>query len=340
MQIKNSVLLVTALTASSAAARLHGHERRHAHPERRGVGDMVYATMGGKVVSWINEWTGHATTSADDAQATASSDATNAIPNAPAQPTDAPAPKSSDDDEDKDEDKDEDEDKPSAKELTKGSCKDWLCSKNAGDYTRDGFGEATKNNDLSYIFYTGNVGKPWGSNIQEVDKSRACEYEHVVRFDGSEEDPWTITFWNKMGPDGKLTGWFGHSALTIRIQPGETKYVAFDSDSQGAWGAAKGNTLPVNHWGAYACTWGEFDFGNNGNEGWVGWDVSAIEVMKTTKEVQGMKICNHDGKGCSSISNLGKKVENAYTDKEEGVDGIGGRHPPGPARLLVNIDYE
>ncbi|KAF5865721.1 hypothetical protein ETB97_002699 [Aspergillus alliaceus] len=330
MQIKNSVVLLTALTASSAVARMHGHDRRHAHhhlqhEEKRAVGDMVYANINGIWQSWVNEWSGHATTSSGPVIATSSattfpSGGSNGGPTAisSAVPTATGGPVV----------------------ATPGSCKQWHATKDDDSYTREGFGKSTKNNGGKYIDYKGNVGDPYGSNIIEVSESKACEYKHVVRIDGSEKEPWTVGFWNKMGPDGKLTGWYGNAVLTIKIHPGESKYIAFDEDTQGAWGAAKGDSLPLDKYGGYACTWGEFDFGNSGNKGWSGWDVSAIQAQEAGLDVQGMRICDHTGDKCSWISNLAKAMSNAYSALEAGVDGIGGNQIAGAVRLLVNIDYE
>ncbi|KAE8350220.1 hypothetical protein BDV28DRAFT_139501 [Aspergillus coremiiformis] len=328
MQIKNSMLLLTALTAGSAVARMHGHERRHTHrhlqnEEKRAVGEMVYANINGVWQSWVNEWSGHATASAsassDDSTATPSAASpTSPVASAPAVPTAT--------------------DGPSV--TTPGSCKQWHSTKDDSSYSREGFGKQTKDNGAKYIDYIGNVGDPYGSNIIEVSESKACEYKHVIRVDGSEKEPWTVAFWNKMGPDGKLTGWYGNAVLTVKVNPGESKYVAFDDDTQGAWGAAKGDKLPVDKFGGYSCTWGEFDFGNTSNQGWSGWDVSAIQAQNSDSEVQGMKICDHTGGKCSSISNSAKSVDNAYTAKEAGVDGIGGNQVAGAVRLIVNIDFD
>jgi hypothetical protein len=331
MQLKNSMILATALTAGSAVARMHGHERRHAHKaheEKRAVGDIVTAVIDGKVVSWTNEYAGGAAATAtadvnvNVAAALTVADATTTA-TASATSTSTSTSDSSDDDE--------------TVSSASGTCSNWHDTSDS--YSRSGFGEATVANLLEYIWYKGNVGNPWGSNIIEVDEDKACKYKYVVQFNGAKSDAWTIVFWNKFGPDGKLTGWYGNSALSLTINPGETKYVAFDEDTQGAWGAAKGTALPVDEYGGYSCTWGEIDFGNSGNDGWSGWDVSAIQVQMAKQEVQGMKICSHTGDGCSYITNLATKMHNAYSKAEEGVDGIGGNSVAGPVRLVVDIDY-
>lgn len=323
MQLKNSFVLLTALTAGSAVARLHGHERRHAHHARhqdvdkRGVGDMVYATINGALVSWVNEWSGQAT----KAPAAPASPTTASSPDATIISVDAtPTPE------------------PTSGPSDTAPPSDWAFYPANGDYSREGFGGKSSSGG-SGIFYKGNVGNPWGSNIIQVDGNKASKYRHIVKFEGSNEDPWTVVFWNKVGPDGKLTGWYGHSALKFTLEPGETRFVAFDEDSQGAWGAAKGENLPTDKVGGYACTWGEFDFGNTSNNGWSGWDVSAIQAQNAGLEVQGMRICDHKGGKCSAITKDAGKVTNAYTADLAGVDGIGGSLISGAVRLKVDLAY-
>ncbi|GIJ99181.1 hypothetical protein Aspvir_001307 [Aspergillus viridinutans] len=318
MQLKNSMLLLAALTAGSSVARMHGHERRHLHHagEKRAVGDTVYATIDGVLVSWINEWSGQAKTV--DKAVAQPTPATNAdrkgLAAAPTASTVEPSSSSS------------------------GVSVDWINTPTDDEYCTEGFGGRTEPSG-SGIFYKGNVGIPWGSNIIEVCPEKAKKYKHVAQFVGSNTDPWTVVFWNKIGPDGGLNGWYGHSALTITLQPGETKYVAFDENSQGGWGAAKGTELPKDQYGGYSCTWGEFDFDSTINHGWSGWDVSAIQAMNAGHEVQGMKICNHAGELCSVITHGLSKVIDAYTADLAYVDGIGGKVLPGPTRLRVHIDY-
>ncbi|PWY91180.1 allergen Asp f 4 [Aspergillus heteromorphus CBS 117.55] len=335
MQLKNSMLLVAALTAGSSVARLHGHERRHTHhDEKRAVGDIVIATIDGVQVSWTNEWSGvaattkvesFATTESFEAEVTGATVASSVVASVSAVPTASSTPV-----------------------TASGSCSSWTDTQSSGDYSRAGFGKSTvSKRDVSpldkrttnAIYYTGNVGSPWGSNIIEVTADNACEYKNVVRIDGSETDDWTVVFWNKIGPDGGLNGWYGNSALTLTVASGETKYIAFDDDSQGGWGAAKGDKLPTDEYGGYSCTWGEFDFANTSNDGWSGWDVSAIQAQNANQDVQGMKICSHTGSGCSSITTSAADVINAYTANLASADGIGGSCSSGPVRLEVSIDY-
>ncbi|RAL11299.1 allergen Asp F4 [Aspergillus homomorphus CBS 101889] len=333
MQLKNSLLLLTALTAGSSVARMHGHERRHHHHEKRNAGDEVYAVIDGVLQSWVNDWSGSATAAVEEkkAAATVAASATvevsanvgaSATAVASAAATASSSASSSD----------------SVVSSADGTCKSW--SATSSSYSRAGFGaKSNAKRTTDAIYYAGNVGSPWGSNIIEVSEDKACLYQYVVRFEGSSEDDWIVKFWNKVGPNGGLNGWYGNSALTFKIKAGETRYVAFDSDSQGGWGASKGDTLPTDEFGGYSCTWGEFDFGNTSNNGWSGWDVSAIQAQNAGHEVQGMRICEHTGDKCSTITNALGSVINAYTSNLADEDGIGGNSNAESVRLTVDLDY-
>lgn len=187
--------------------------------------------------------------------------------------------------------------------------------------------------------YKGNVGNPWGSNIYEISADALSQHQYTAKFTGQNTEPWTIVFWNKIGPDGQMDGWYGHSALTLTLNPGDTKYVAFDPNSQGGWAAAPGSSIPTDNYGGYSATWGEFDFGDAQNGGWSGFDVSAIQAQAAGQTVQGMQICQAGGNVCSTISGAAAVVENAYTKAEASQGGIGGNLPAGPVALDVVIDY-
>lgn len=314
MQLKNSLLLLTALSAGTAVGRMHAHERRHMQihqqreqeaVEKRAVGDWVTAKINGKYVSWQNTYDGGAAATAAPAPAEyGSPSATVVVPTGTASAS-ATASRSADD----------------------------------GQFTWQGFGGRTAPSG-SGVSYRGNVGNPWGSNIIEIPESEKDNYKYVVHFEPpADGQKWTVTFWNKIGPDGKMTGWYGNSALTFSIGPGENKYVAFDEDSQGAWGAAPGDSLPKDQYGGYSCTWGEFDFGSSINGGYSGWDVSAIQAQAAHQTVQGMQICEENGSGCSSISDGASQVIDAYTYDLKAVDGIGGQAGPGPVRLRVVLGW-
>ncbi|EDN07586.1 allergen Asp f 4 [Histoplasma capsulatum] len=205
-------------------------------------------------------------------------------------------------------------------------------------FTTTGFGGRSTAGTGSIDTYSGNVGNPWGSNIIEIPEKDASKYKYVVKVKGQNSEPWLVVFWNKMGPDGKLDGHYGHSALRFTLNPGDIKYVALDENSQGAFGAYPGNQLPKNTWGGYACTWGEFDFGSSPNGGWSGFDVSGIQAQMSKMPLQGMKICQVGGV-CSTVTSSGN-FDNAYAAKDHAIGGIGGNLAPGPVRLEVTIDYK
>ena len=208
----------------------------------------------------------------------------------------------------------------------------------SGTGSTSGFGGSTSSSG-SGDTYEGNVGNPYGSNIIEVSESDASSYEYVIQFKGQNTEDWTVVMWNKYGPDGQMDGFYGKASTTFTLSPGDTKYYAVDADSQGGWAAASGSTVPTGNSGAYAATWGEFDFGSTTNTGWSGFDVSAIQAQNNGLEVQGMQICDAIGSTCSAITANAGTVNNAYTSAQTDVGGIGGNLASGPARLAVTIDY-
>lgn len=215
----------------------------------------------------------------------------------------------------------------------------WAAVPSSGVYSTAGFGGSTDPFG-SGDTYVGNVGRPYGSNIIEVSPSDASRYEYVVKFVGPSMDGWQVVIWNKIGPDGKVDGWYGNACYTFTIAAGEVRYIAFAADSQGGWAAANTTSIPTNQFGSYASTWGEFDFGSSNNKGWSGFDVSAIQAQNANLEVQGMKICSIVPSNLCSYMTWGADiVHNAYTSSEAQQGGIGGNLVPGPVRLVVNIGY-
>ena len=216
----------------------------------------------------------------------------------------------------------------------------WTAAPSSGIYSTSGFGGSTDPFGAGDT-YVGNIGRPYGSNILEVSSSDASKYQYVVKFVGPSTDGWKVVIWNKVGPDGKLDGWYNDNAsLKFSIAAGEAKYIAFAFDSQGGWTAANTTSIPTDQWGSYASTWGEFDFGSSNNKGWSGFDVSAIQAQNANLEVQGMKICSIvPSTTCSYMTWGANIVHNAYTSSEARAGGIGGNLVPGPVRLVVNIGY-
>ena len=203
----------------------------------------------------------------------------------------------------------------------------WTATPSDGSYSTSGFGSSTSSSGSGET-YSGNVGNPYGSNNK-----------YVAQFTGSNTEDWTVAIFNKYGPDGKMTGWYGNACNTFTLAAGETKYIAFDEDSNGGWAAASGSTIPTDTLGGYASTWGEFDFGSTTNNGWSGFDVSVISAQNAGMSISGMKICDALGSVCSSVTQDAATVDNAYTSAETDVGGIGANLASGPVRLAVTIDY-
>ena len=343
MHFSNSMLLMTALTAGSAVARLHGHERRHAHPrdininvdpavaiapevaevEKRG-GEEVSAVIDGKLVSWINNWFGEQTSSSSSQAAESTVAPTSTATPTEAVSTVSPTPV------------------PSSSSSSSSGSSNWASYPSNGQYSTTGFGASTASKRVGALDwdYIGNIGSPWGSNIIRVEEDAASEYKHVIRFENDNSKAWTVVMWNSYGPSGGLNGfWAPNSALSFTVEPGHSIFVAIDDDSQGGWGASEGEGLPTNFVGQYASTWGEFDMSNSQNKGYSGWDVSCIIAELANLDIAGMQICNHEGGKCSSITNGAGSVVNAYTAADQGKPDKAVSQGPGPVRLVVNLGW-
>ncbi|KAJ5694451.1 hypothetical protein N7455_002634 [Penicillium solitum] len=349
MHFSKSMLLMTALTAGSAVARLHGHDRRHAHPrdikvvepavtapaqvadvEKRG--EEVSAVIDGKLVSWINNWFGGdsssevaestaaaTSTATPTAEATTSVEAISSVSATPVASSTSTASSSS----------------------SSGSS-NWASYPSNGEYSTTGFGSSTASKRVGTLDwdYIGNVGSPWGSNMIRVEEDAASEYKHVIRFENDNSKAWTVVMWNSYGPTGGLNGfWSPNKALSFTVEPGHSIFVAIDDDSQGGWGAAEGEGLPTNFVGEYASTWGEFDMSNSQNDGFSGWDVSCIIAQLADMDIAGMQICNHEGEKCSSISEGAASVVSAYTSADQGKPDKAIAQSAGPVRLVVNLGW-
>jgi len=297
-----SSLFFMAMGASTVLARLHGHERRHAHLqhrnaaqeiEGRGIGDPVIATIDGKVVSWDNNYSGGSPTQPANSQPPSSTTTSDS----------SPAPTS---------------------------------TSNGGDQYSTGFGGRTTSTG-SGITKNGNCGVPYGSNIILIDNNDANKYDYTIQINGCPNTKYTVGFWNKMGPDGKMDGWYGHATLIFAVNPGETKTVAIDEDTQGAFGITTGDSLPVDQYGGYDCPWGEFDFCNLDNNKWSGFDVSIIQAQAAGRTPEDLEICDPAANVCSSVKQGGSNVSNAYTQSQANQGGIGGNIPAGKVKLVATL---
>ncbi|KAJ5179317.1 allergen Asp F4 precursor [Penicillium capsulatum] len=220
----------------------------------------------------------------------------------------------------------------------------WLAPSPDYPFSTAKFGKSTASSGEG-VSYKGNVGEPYGSNIVPLSKAEAREYQYVARFYGSKHSDTNLKIWNKMGPDGKMSGWFtkfASSCTTLTIPKGGVQHVAFAADTQGGWTYSTTHDFPTDWVGEWMNTWGEFDTGSHINKGHSGFDVSAIKAMKAGwSGFGGMKIYNvgSASRNCSMITSS-KGFYNAYRGSDEYVDGMGGSIEPGPVRLVVHLDYQ
>ena len=306
MQFKNSIVLLTALTAGSAVARTHGHERRHQHHERA-VGDWVTAVIDGKTVSWQNTYAGP-TAAGNAAPAAATTTAAAAVKD--------------------------------AAQVANAVVKSATSTAGSKTATATGFGATTAPSG-SGATYCGNHGIPYGSNIIEISEGDLSKYDYTITLDGSQiDEDYDVIFWNKCDEKGLLTGFFGTSfPLTVTVSPNSKSYVALDTDTQGGFiGFPTSSSLPRAVDGIVLGFWGEFDFADAANGGWSGFDVSAIEAdIAGISDYPGLHI---SGDNQSSFIATGlSAVSNAYRKAETDIGGIGGNVAPGPLALTAILNY-
>ncbi|CAG8164468.1 unnamed protein product [Penicillium salamii] len=296
-------------------------------PEKRSIGTEVIATINGQMVSWINEWPGQHSSVSSDAELSANPGSSVTPVTVATHKEDVTSSVSL---------------VPFASSSASPSFSNWADYPSSGEYVIDGFGSSTTgkrvgSQDWDYI---GNVGSPWGSNIIEIREDKASQYKHVIRFENENSKAWYVVVWNSYGPSGGLNGfWSPNKALSFSINPGQSIFVAIDNNSQGGWGAAEGDELPVNYVGEYASTWGEFDMSNSQNDGFSGWDVSCIIAELANMNIAGMQICNRDGGKCSSITQGAGAVVHAYTSADQGKNDKAVAQSAGPVRLIVKLGW-
>ncbi|KAG0159054.1 hypothetical protein PDIDSM_6574 [Penicillium digitatum] len=431
MHLSNSMLLMTALTAGSAVARLHGHDRRHAHPKDVTVaqpvvtapaqladvekrGEEVFATIDGKLVSWINNWFGDETSdvatkvnqaefavaptsvatsttatvtwaeaistasaaqsassfssssssessssssessssssesiSGSSGSSSSSSESISGSSGSSSSSSESSSSSSSSESSSSSSSSSSDSDHDSSfsistSSFSSSSSSHWASVSIDGTFSIAGFGSSTSSKRVGSLDwdYIGNVGSPWGSNIIRIEEGTASQYKHVIRFENDNSKAWTVVMWNSYGPSGGLNGfWSPNQALKFTVEPGNSIFVAIDDDSQGGWGAAEGENLPTNYVGQYASTWGEFDMSNSQNNGFSGWDVSCIIAQLADMHIAGMRICNHEGEKCSSISQGASSVVNGYTSADQGKPDKAVTQSAGPVRLVVDLGW-
>jgi hypothetical protein len=306
MQIKNSLALLTALTAGSAVARTHGHERRHQHLKERALGDEVTATINGQVEHWLNNYAGP--TGAPPAAAPTAPALAAPSPAAPAPSAISAAP-------------------PSVSSITSNLA--------------TGFGKSVASTG-SGIFKCGNTGEPYGSSIIQIKEEDVPKYKYTIKLDGSKiTQDYKVGAWNKCGPTGALDGFFLQTLpLEFDLPAGQTAYIAANDDVQGGLVANPGS-IPRTSYGAISGIWLEFDFGNSANGGYSGFDASCIVAQNAglASQLQGLSVCLADGQQCSSIGNGCNVINNAYDAALADVGGVGGNVAPGPVSLVATLGW-
>lgn len=192
------------------------------------------------------------------------------------------------------------------------------------------------------IKYTGNLGTdngcPWNSNMMVVPNSIAHKYKYVQKYKNVAKEPYQVICSNKMGADGQNTGSFkvpGQNPLIFTLQPGETKSVACDKNTQGICAFAP-NEVPVTSHGQFAGDWAEFDFENASNGGWSGADCSSLVAQAYKMDVPG---CRMSHGGVDSTILPGGIGDNAYTIGMEALDGIGLNITPGKCVIDVLVGF-
>ncbi|KAL3422179.1 Allergen Asp f 4 [Phlyctema vagabunda] len=261
--------LLSAMAVTEVVAGPAHHVHRHLHEKKEIVNvekrdNMVYATIDGKLASWVNNFFGETATTASAASA-ATAPAVNAAKvsaTATKSSTTAKATSASD----------------LIDTITDGiddAVSDlWNDLKGfSNDLTE--FGASTVASGALGDFYSGNCGSPYGSNMIKV--SSRSGYDFTNEFINTSGETITVVVWNKIGSDGQILSGSALApkspALTFALKPGKSQIVAFDDNSQVGWAQA---TSDLAFSGAFATTWGEGQFRKEGS----GVDVSAIMNAK------------------------------------------------------------
>ncbi|KAH6650476.1 hypothetical protein F5144DRAFT_556314 [Chaetomium tenue] len=205
-------------------------------------------------------------------------------------------------------------------------------------------GTSSKSKRVTYeqVMYTGNLGTnggcKWNSNLMLVPNKIAKKYKYVQEYINVAKEPYQVICGNKMGADKGLTGMFkveGQEQLIFTLQPGETKTVVADSNTQGVCAFAPNEVERTIH-GQYAGVWAEFDFENTSNEGWSGADCSSLVAQAYDLDVPG---CRMSEGGVDSTILAGGIGDNAYTKGMEKLDGIGLNIVPGATIIKVYVGF-
>lgn len=307
------LLLLTALGVAAHPSG-HAHMHRDFHEKRApnpAAGDLVTATINGKVVSW---------TQGPDGGSPFKKAGKPIVPTTSTTPAAQPT-------------------KASSSPASSASSAAGSTGTGASTYEPFCGGAKAKRVTAAQVAYKGNVGiaGSYGCNIKLIEASVADKYKYTARLKGG-DSKYTCAVWLKIGPDGLINGFFsGKEVHTFTIPAGGEQWLAFDEDTQGGFGCSKGDAVETTSFGEFVCPWTEYDFGNTSNKGWSGFDASQLVAGSAGATMHGLKVC---GKGTCSTLYQGGGGDNAYLPGMEAADGIGGNIPAGPLSLEVDIAFQ
>ncbi|ERS95163.1 allergen Asp f 4 [Sporothrix schenckii 1099-18] len=337
MRFTNALLLAAIGVSAHPSGHAHLHRAVHEQHQAEKRDVLVTATIDGKVVSWtqggspfkaahkptdaaavVNTPT---TTSTPAAAATPSTKASSsakaaASPSAAASPASSAAPSSSD--------------------SSSGASGSGISTYEAfGSCASSKARKTKKRATEANIAYAGNTGcNGYGSNVKLVQSSIADKYTYIVKAVNSASSTMQCQVWNKIGPDGGVNGFFiNNQALTFTIPAGASQHVVFDANSQGGMCCQEGS-VSLTDAGEFLCPWLEFDFGDAANQGWSGFDASALVAGSAKAPFGALNVCTADGATCSTLF-AGGGGTNAYLPGDEKLDGIGGNLAPGAVSLIA-----
>ncbi|KAJ9155838.1 hypothetical protein NKR19_g4350 [Coniochaeta hoffmannii] len=198
----------------------------------------------------------------------------------------------------------------------------------------------SKRATLADITSVGNTGTAdnYGCNIMVVDNSLVNKYDYTAQYTNVADEPYEVVLGLKIGRTGLVNGFFD-SVTSFMLQPGETKTVAYEEDTQG-WAAFAPNSVPKTTWGQWGGVWAEYDYASKRNNLWSGADCSSlVAASQPGLEVPGCMVCDaDDASTCSKIFPGGAGV-NAFIAGTAEQDGLGINKKPGPLHLHVAVGY-
>jgi hypothetical protein len=199
-------------------------------------------------------------------------------------------------------------------------------------------GGKAKRASLADIASVGNIGTAdsYGCNMMVVDNSFVTKFDYTAQYTNVADEPYEVVLGLKIGREGKING-FWDSVTSFKLQPGETKTVVHEADTQG-FAAFAPNSVPKTSWGQWAGVWVEFDFASGRNNKWSGADCSSlVAASQPGLAVPGCMVCDaDDASTCSKIFPGGAGV-NAFIAGTAELDGLGINKAPGPLHLKVAV---